>query len=389
MVRHRIAAVSILLCIACFASLIVDVVGAGSTRARSGKLTVHEWGTFTVVVGRNGVPVKWRPLRVNDDLPSFVETRERLGKNEIFGTVRMETPVIYFYSDRDARVSVTVDFPAGRITEWYPFADVSNKKGAIVWNDVLIQPGAEERFPVAGAASHYYAARATDAAPLVVADSSGQAQHEKLLFYRGVGTFDLPLIATADAVSVTLSPVGRGPARAIVVESRDGRIGVVEADLATGPVTVARPRPVEGAAAAVRATLAARLEAAGLFPREAAAMLATWGDTWLEDGLRVFFVVPRETTDALLPLRVEPSPDAVARVLLGRIEIVTPETEAAVAGIARELAGASAGLRDVRAKLDALGHFREPIVRIVAARDGNGPVARALREAAPEVFIEY
>jgi len=39
--------------------------------------------------------------------------------------------------------------------------------------------------------------------------------------------------------------------------------------------------------------------------------------------------------------------------------------------------------------VNGLGHFREPIVRIVAARNGDGPVARALRDALPEIFREY
>ena len=34
----------------------------------------------------------------------------------------METPVVYFYTDRETKVSVKVDFPRGWITEWYPFA---------------------------------------------------------------------------------------------------------------------------------------------------------------------------------------------------------------------------------------------------------------------------
>ena len=32
----------------------------------------------------------------------------------------METPVIYFYSDREQTVNVRVRFPHGLITEWYP-----------------------------------------------------------------------------------------------------------------------------------------------------------------------------------------------------------------------------------------------------------------------------
>ena len=40
-------------------------------------------------------------------------------------TVRMETPVLYFYSARKTTVSVAVDFPKGLITEWYPHASKS------------------------------------------------------------------------------------------------------------------------------------------------------------------------------------------------------------------------------------------------------------------------
>src|SRR5580704_17146711 len=39
------------------------------------------------------------------------------------GTVRMETPVIYFYSPREVTARVKVFFPKGVITEWYPNGD--------------------------------------------------------------------------------------------------------------------------------------------------------------------------------------------------------------------------------------------------------------------------
>src|SRR5262249_27296266 len=35
-------------------------------------LTVHEWGTFTSIAGRDGNAVLWRPLAGTADLPSFV-----------------------------------------------------------------------------------------------------------------------------------------------------------------------------------------------------------------------------------------------------------------------------------------------------------------------------
>src|SRR5262245_51414715 len=83
-------------------------------------LVVHEWGTFTSYSGSDGVPVGFTPN--NDDLPSFVyNTTYSEGKGGRFrygGLVSMETPVIYFYTDRAMKVGVKVDFPRGWITEW-------------------------------------------------------------------------------------------------------------------------------------------------------------------------------------------------------------------------------------------------------------------------------
>lgn len=375
--------------LACLACLLLGTVSAGPSAVGTTGLVVHEWGTFTVVVGSDGAPVRWRPVHDTSDLPGFVQTRNRNGKTEISGTVRMETPVIYFYSDRDTRVSVAVDFPNGQITEWYPSATLPGNAKSISWNDVRVVPGAEEAFPTTAGSSHYYAARETDASPLVVSTADGQSQREKMLFYRGVGTFGLPLVASVNAEGVSLECRGRSPSHAIVVECRNGSVGFVDVDLSSGSATVARPKTVDVGIAALRSVLAARLAAEGLFAREASAMIATWGDTWTEDGLRVFFVVPRSETDRLLPLGIRPSPDAIERVILGRIEIVTPETESAVSAMAVKLAGSPDGRAVALRQLNALGHFLEPIVKIVANRNGDGPVARALRDALPEVFREY
>ena len=46
--------------------------GAQSPRANP-DLTVHEWGTFTSIAGRDGLAMKWSTLRGSADLPSFVE----------------------------------------------------------------------------------------------------------------------------------------------------------------------------------------------------------------------------------------------------------------------------------------------------------------------------
>src|SRR5918912_3147375 len=86
------------------------------------RLVVHEWGTFTSIAGRDGVALEWRPLNGASDLPKFVHTiqeessglRHVPNKGDLVAQVRMETPVLYFYTASDMDVSVKVDFPKGK-----------------------------------------------------------------------------------------------------------------------------------------------------------------------------------------------------------------------------------------------------------------------------------
>src|SRR3981189_3433058 len=86
-------------------------------------LAAHEWGTFTSIAGEKGQTVEWSPLTGSADLPGFVDHFRNAGfKLGLRGTVRMETPVLYFYDSREETVSVKVSFSKGIITEWYPRA---------------------------------------------------------------------------------------------------------------------------------------------------------------------------------------------------------------------------------------------------------------------------
>src|SRR5688572_25259644 len=100
----------------------------------------HEWGTFTSVQGRDGIQLEWNPFVVAE-LPKFVYDASKPagrrpgvvlpnffipGKTGMLSRQRMETPVIYFYSDEAQKVDVEVNFPDGRITEWYPQLAQSN-----------------------------------------------------------------------------------------------------------------------------------------------------------------------------------------------------------------------------------------------------------------------
>src|SRR2546423_11321659 len=80
---------------------------------------VHEWGTFSTFSGSDGAYLKFYP----DDrgLPEFVYNRHRTEKGGLPDAfVSLETPVTYFYSDRDRTASVQGEFPKGLMTDWYP-----------------------------------------------------------------------------------------------------------------------------------------------------------------------------------------------------------------------------------------------------------------------------
>ena len=78
--------------------------------------------------------------------------------------------------------------------------------------------------------------------------------------------------------------------------------------------------------------------AEGLFEKEAAAMVATWQQSWFtENGTRILYMVPAPITDELLPLHINPKPKQMLRVLVGRMEIMSPTSEQAMTqAVARE-----------------------------------------------------
>jgi hypothetical protein len=89
-------------------------------------------------------------------------------------------------------------------------------------------------------------------------------------------------------------------------------------------------------------------------------------------------VLPQSATDALLPMQMDPKPASLARVFVGRVEIVTPEIETEVA---------NAILLNDRTVLRKYGRFLEPISRIVtprlAATHNESKIEVALRSVAP------
>src|SRR5689334_16893728 len=95
---------------------------AGTAKApEASDLTVHEWGTFLAMQGSDGVTLDGM-YHEEHALPAFVHARSKEQLHIRATDLKGETPVIYFYTNHRQNVQVTVRFPQGVWTQWYPQA---------------------------------------------------------------------------------------------------------------------------------------------------------------------------------------------------------------------------------------------------------------------------
>jgi hypothetical protein len=338
--------------------------------AAASEWQIHEWGTFTSLQDETGRTIGG--INTDDEpVPRFVhrlahwvlQTPSEVPVIFFQGaprchpdvTMRLETPVIYFHPPTgvsDHKATVTVKFRGGWLTEFYPLAHPeldglaggkfnfgkldSNSESALSWNDLSI--GGD--WPLTNTTEHVWTSpRAVDAA--LVRTTTGEA--EKFLFYRGVGHLDAPMqVSRSDGEFVFRSQL-RGFDGRLRVESSwlvDIRKGGKVAFRRLPPMTLKKDAKVVVARTdanftekeysvpnleKLKGSLRKTLIAEGLFADEAEALLNTWELSYFKSqGLRVFFTVPSEWTDFVLPLEIS-LPAKVSRAMVGRIELVTPE----------------------------------------------------------------
>jgi hypothetical protein len=361
----------------------VGAVAAGpKTTAPSPPVVVHEWGTITTHHAPDGSP-RGRLNRVTgpDTLPTFVyrydppgtqsdpnrsliKTALVAGRPDV--TMRLETPVMYFYPPRGVTMppfDVDVHFRGGILNEFYPEGDASvdvdverlHQKthygliparwdgelldnyvvGRLRWRGVTLH----DKVSVPQTTSHVWLAPRQVRASGVTA-SSGES--ERYLFYRGVAHLDALVQTQLTAAEVRLrapkelewmaDSAMRIPDLWLVDVRWDGSAAFRE----VGSLTIAR-----GAASAelgrlalfatadyapsklmqLQASMKRALVASGLYDDEADAMLQTWNASYFhQPGLRVFYIVPRLWVDYYLPVQIS-VPNRMTRVLVGRIDL--------------------------------------------------------------------
>jgi hypothetical protein len=289
-----------------------------------------------------------------------------LGRRPLLGvTVKMETPVIYFHSDEVTpfRATVKVGFDGGTISQWYPqrsggeklpepppSSDATNKptplgawtfdfnkpyRGAVAW-DFDILPQAETRAEILFKPGDNLGwLRARQPVTNAVRVSGGET--EGYLFYRGVGRFD-PGLKTTVSASETLHLNNQSGGRIpylLVLDHENGSLRWTEFTdgIDAGGSLEVPEAALKADSAGFPKTLYQAMQTGltrcGLNDAEARSMVETWWHSYFEaPGLRVFWVLPREATDRLLPLDVSPPPSEIVRVLVGRSEVLRPRKEA-------------------------------------------------------------
>jgi hypothetical protein len=282
-------------------------------------------------------------------------------------TMRLETPVLYFYPPAGSSslppFDVSVTFRGGIVNEFYPRAEASvevdidrvNAKieagqikswdgavlnnyvvGGLRWHAVSLK----EAVPIPQTSSQaWLAPRRVRSMGVVTPSGEG----ERYLFYRGVAHLDALVQTELSAAEVRLRAPQRlhwlrassmTIANLWLVDIRpDGsaafreytQIGIAK-DAASRELRriplFAGKNYTTSSLGDLRRAMKQALMAAGLFEDEAEAMLETWKESYYRTpGLRIFYTVPDEWLAYFLPLRIS-VPHERKRVLVGRIDLV-------------------------------------------------------------------
>lgn len=363
-------------------------------------IVVHEWGTFTSMFGSTGQSLEGLHHE-EEALPSFVHARsaDTVGMKGLESpptgvTQKLETPVLYFYTQTAQAVHVHVDFPQGIVSQWYPnsaafqpavgsFSTVAG--GSMDWQAQL-QPGLGG-FPTVAPSDIWAPSRNVASVPVQIGD-----EREQFIFYRGLGTFAVPFAATAQADGTLTIKNDSPDAIADVFLLRLSASGGVVSALGGLDPHQARAITPPAASAAVdveryvvdaSARVAAALVNSGLQLDEARAMVDTWSKSYFRSpGLRLLYIVPRTWTDQLLPITITPRPAAMVRTLVGRVELLTPGDEQQLMSAVQS--AATAGL-SASALATQLGRFAEPKLRRALQLTGDKNLQTYLSQTIAQV----
>ncbi|MFN7138880.1 MAG: hypothetical protein ACK4UN_06045, partial [Limisphaerales bacterium] len=247
---------------------------------------------------------------------------------------------------------------------------VTNTNSMIRWSARL--DTSATNFPVESRENHYFAARETDASPLKVsAIEQAGYEHEKFLFYRGFGNFGTPLKVRSEGNRLVLQNTGDIPLKHLFIyHLENDRAQVISLNsLPVGKEQVVQLNDLlvvskEFAVSRIGHELIAALRNERLYEPEAKAMVKTWESSWFEEGLRVLYLLPEQWTEQVLAMTLDPQPQELVRVMVGRAEIIPSGTERKLVDLLLAAKDQQDYMtEDVRALLKPLGRFAPAVLQ--------------------------
>jgi len=352
-------------------------------------LTVHEWGVVSVYSDIDLANADRRDEWAQ--LPKFVYGQVD-GRRIPRQFVGVNVPVIYFHAAQPLSVSVRVDFPKGKPAVWWP-ANNPNVDGlqklpgavnALLWNVQLKASNAAQVKEKELPKGHWMQAlRAVQAEDVLVFgdDQSGRGrvevpyEKERFIYYDGLIPAPKGLTIQVDGDKISLKSHARHALldvtvvdlrnirkiRTAVIARFDPEGEIKEVKLAERDQT---KWPADGIS-----ELVGQLKDAGLNEDEARSLADIWRKTFFEtEGVGVFYRLPQEVYDQLLPLTVKPKPEKTVRTLLVHHPHCEPDLAERVLTLVKDLGSLKFEERiEAQKRLQALG--RAAFVHLVRARN--------------------
>jgi hypothetical protein len=372
---------------------LADEPGKAEPLPRKG-LVVHEWGIFRV---HNDIDLANADMRaVWDGLPKFVYGQvsgrdlPRFWRN----VELVDKPVLFFHSPDPIDVELRIDFPTGFPGVWWPGTQTpairygtltpAAKDGEpfrfLEWQLSLKEPPKGMRKDVAMHPvedKHWVktlrAVQADDVFARVGEQNQG-CERERFVYYDGLLPRGKWVEITVEKEKIALANRAEHPVFDVTVVDRRtaGHTRVARMAKLDSKATIkelefkeedAKDWPASGHDALTR-----QLKDAGLFEDEAKSLVELWKEELFSSpGLTLFYRLPQEEYDRLLPLKMKPRPEKLARVGLVQHPHCEPDLAERVAALAKDLDNDDFETRErAQNRLDEIG--RAAFVHLVKLR---------------------
>jgi hypothetical protein len=348
-------------------------------------LVAHEWGVFRV---HNDVELANADMRaIWQGLPKFVygQVSGRDFPKFWRNVEAVDKPVIFFHSPEAVEVELRIDFPGGIPAVWWP----ATESPAVQFGKVIPAPKEGEPFrfltwrlnlkeppkigipmgkvELARVDDKHWAKTLRDVKAEDVYVRAGEqyvgCEREKFVYYDALLPRGQWVEIGFDKEKVSLASRANHPVFDVTVVDRRtsdhilvARLAKLEAGAKIAEVEF-KEAEAKGWPASALGILIGQLKEGGLFEDEAKALTELWKEElFLTPGVTLYYRLPQEEYDRLLPLKMKPKPEKLVRVGLVQHPHCEPDLAERVAALASDLGNDDFDARErAQKQLDKLG----------------------------------